>query len=87
MVVQRPCGGTLAGRRLTRTGPNRAARHIGLGSGLVDEDEAGGIDPILVRPSIAGRRRANRDGRARLAISVFFVTLASRRERRSRPTR
>jgi hypothetical protein len=33
---------------LTARAPATQRRHIGLGPGLVDEDEAGGIDPILV---------------------------------------
>jgi hypothetical protein len=33
---------------LTARPPATQRRHIGLGPGLVDEDEAGGIDPILV---------------------------------------
>src|SRR5712691_6226102 len=37
--------------------PPAQRRHIGLGPGLVDEDEAGRVDPILVRcPLLASPR-------------------------------
>jgi hypothetical protein len=42
---------------LTARAPAAQRRHIGLGPSLVDEDEAGWIDPILVRlPLLASPR-------------------------------
>ena len=48
MVFQWPCG-TLAGQALAARRPAAQRRHVGLGPGLVDEDQAGGIDAALVR--------------------------------------
>ena len=47
MVFQRPCG-TLPIRRLAARRPAPQRRHVGLGPGLVDEDQARRIDPILI---------------------------------------
>ena len=47
MVFQRPWG-TLAVRRWPRGAHPRSGSHIGLGPGLVDEDQPLGFDPVLI---------------------------------------
>jgi hypothetical protein len=55
MVFQRPKGAlafSVAARRPTAQG-----RHVVLGPGLVDEDQAGGIDPpLILAPLLAATR-------------------------------
>ena len=47
MVFQWPCG-TLADEPAAARRPAAQRRHVGLGPGLVDEDQALRLDPVLI---------------------------------------
>ena len=70
-VRQRPCG-ALATSRWPRGAQPLQRRHVGLGPGLVDEDEPRRDQAGPDAPSSAGARRATSGRSCSLASSVFF---------------
>ena len=74
MVFQWPCG-TLAVQPLPARRPAAQRRHVGLGPGLVDEDQAVGVDrgPDTSSTAPAGARRRGDPVRQR---ARFFLKLS-----------
>ena len=75
MVFQWPYG-ALPGRPLSAGRPPAKRRHVGLGPGFVDEDQARGIDAVLIGHPLQAATRYIRPvalaGDQRLFLYVSF---------------
>jgi hypothetical protein len=60
----------LGRQALAARGPAAQGCHVGLGPSLVDEDQARGIDPVLIGPPLGPTSRRSRSWRS----ASFFVT-------------
>ena len=75
-VRQRPCG-TLATSRSPRGAAAVGARHVGLGPGLVDEDQAGRVKPGLDAASTGRAGAPRRADPARWRAGFFLKLMPS----------